>query len=197
MKTIRIKINNKSDIDKFYKDIYKYKIFNKNDYIKLIISKKINSIYKRELKQIEEAFNIKDKDERLEYVFNATCDNIDLYNSSNPCEFDDCGHCASQRAHVTKSRINGCCGDCHHLQEDGKCDTKSLACKIFYCRYIRKKKNIFKYRELKLANIFFTFPQMLVARYNFFYTTEGNLELMRKNSVLAFLFAKEVREKRF
>lgn len=197
MKTINISINNTDDINKFYKDIYKYKIFNSKDYLILNISKKINYIFRRELKQIEKAFNIKDKNKRLEYVYNTTCDNIDLYNKNNPCEFDNCGQCASQRAHATKSKINGCCGNCSHLKKNGKCDTKSLACKIFYCKYIKKKKDIFKYKDLKLANIFFTIPQMLVAKYNFFNTTEDNINLIKKNSILAFMMTKEVKEERF
>ena len=69
--TIEIHIQNSQDISSFYRKLPFWKRFLNRKTMHLSISPKINSVFKRELESIEHAFNLKDKDERLRYVFEA------------------------------------------------------------------------------------------------------------------------------
>ncbi|HIQ65014.1 MAG TPA: hypothetical protein IAC85_04660 [Candidatus Faecenecus gallistercoris] len=195
--TIEIHIQNSQDISSFYRKLPFWKRFLNRKTMHLSISPKINSVFKRELESIEHAFNLKDKDERLRYVFEETCDYIDRnYVNLNFCEFQD-GKCACQRAGKEKAIINGCCGTCEYLGDHG-CTIKSLACKIFFCHYIKKKKKVFRLNDIKIAKYFFTPAQKVIANYNFFKTEEENLKALKKNSLLYFAFVdKEYKVKRF
>ena len=79
---MNISINNYNDLNSFYKKLKIYKIIYKNKNIKLKISNNIKDNDKEELLMCEKAFNIKDKDDRLEYVYDTLCDYHDkLYKS--------------------------------------------------------------------------------------------------------------------
>lgn len=189
-------LNSGKDINKFYKKLSFLIKFRKSKKLKLKIGKNINKINTDELKSIEKAFNIKDKDKRLKFVFEEICNYIDtFYVNRNFCEFKN-GKCVCQREKRAKTFTNGCCGTCEYLGIDG-CTIKSLACKIFFCHYIKKKKKVFKLRDIKIAKYYFTPTQYIIANYNFFKTEEENLELLRKNSLLKFAFSKEKKVKRF
>lgn len=195
--TIEIDIKNAKDISSFYRKLPFLKRFCNQKKMHLSISPKINRVFKSELESIEHAFNLKNKDERLHYVFLETCDYIDRnYVNCNFCEFQD-GICACQRAGKERATINGCCGTCEYLGDRG-CTIKSLACKIFFCHYIKTKKKVFHLNDIKIARYFFTPAQKIIASYNFFKTEEENLKVLKKNSLLYFAFIdKEYKIKRF
>ena len=148
-KELNICINNKEDIDNFYKNLRKYIIFKNNHHMNLSISNNINDIFKEDLKEVERIFNIKNKKDRVYAMYNSVCDYIDNhYTLKNVCQFKD-NTCVCQRMGFERVKVNGCCGSCKYLGENG-CITKSLACKFFYCSYIKKHSHLFKPQDIKV-----------------------------------------------
>ncbi len=194
---MNISINNYNDLNSFYKKLRLYKIIYRNKVLKLNIGKDIKENDKEELLMCEHAFNIKDKNKRLEYVYDTICDYHDkLYINTNICEFDKDGRCLCQREYHHPAKTNGCCGLCTYLGKNG-CTIKSIACKSHFCRYIIKKKNIKSHREVKLYKYFLTAPQKNVASYNYWNTKEENLRIMKKNSFIYLFFMKDKKMKRW
>lgn len=195
-KVINININSKEYIDEFYKHLRWYIIFKKKYIMKLNISDNINDSFKNELKEIERIFNIKDRHKRINAMYLSVCDYIDKYYiDKNVCEFKN-DTCVCQRMGFEKAKINGCCGSCKYLEEHG-CSIKSLACKLFYCRYMKKKNKIFKPNDIKVFKYFYSPAQKVIAKFNFFHTEEENCKLLYKNSILAFAFTKDAKVDRF
>lgn len=191
-----ININNKEDIDNFYKKLRYYILFKKKHILKLNIGNNINNYFKEELKEIERLFNIKDKNKKIHEVYLSICNYIDkFYIDKNICGFKD-GTCMCQRMGIEKTKKNGCCGSCKYLGNKG-CTIKSLACKIFYCRYIRNNYKIFKPNDIKVYKYFFSWKQKIIANVNFFKTEDENCNLLVKNSLLAYTFSKDADVDRF
>ena len=143
------KIINVNSLNSFYKKLRLYKIIYGSKRIKLDIEDSINELDKEELLMCEKAFNIKDKNKRVEYVYDAICDFHDkLYIDTNICEFDDDGNCIAKRNKKCRVKSNGCCGKCKYLGKDG-CTIKCMSCKGYFCKYIRKIKNIKSIRKQK------------------------------------------------
>ncbi len=177
-----ININNYSDLSKFYRRLRLYKIIYKN--IKLNISDNIKENDKEELLMCEHAFNIKDKYKRLEYVYDSICNYHDkLYISTNICEFDNNGDCLAKRNNKCKVKHNGCCGTCKYLGNNG-CTIKCMACKGYFCNYIKKVKKIKGINKQKLFKYFLSHPQKQICMVNFWTPKEYTLKIMMKNNYI-------------
>ena len=196
-KYLNINIYNQIDINNFYKKLKYYKLFYKNYLLKLNIGNNIIISNKEMLQMCEKAFNIKNRNDRLEYVYDAICDYHDkIYIDTNICEFDKNGLCICQREYHHPAKTNGCCGTCTYMGKNG-CTIKSIACKSFFCRYIRKKKNIPSHRKNALYKYFLTRPQKIIADVNYWNTKEENLKIMKKNSFIYIFFMKDKKMKRW
>ena len=197
MKNIEVNISNTRDLKKFYRKLKFYKLFHRNKYLKLSIKKPIDKMDAYNLTTVVKAFNIKDKDERLNYVYDEICSYQDkLFIDKNICEFDDNGLCIVQREYHHPSKINGCCGLCTYLGKKG-CTIKSIACKTFYCSYIIKKKQIPSIKKNMLYKYFLSIPQKEIALVNFWNTKEENIKIMKKNSIIYNFFKKRKKMKRW
>ena len=90
---------------------------------------------------IVSAINIKDKDQKYEYIYNRMCDYLDK-NICILCDFKN-DKCLANRCNKSVHNINGCCyfkglGFCEFFKNK-RCSKKSLSCKLFMCNYVEKK----------------------------------------------------------
>jgi len=185
---IVININNPSDIKKLIKQIKIYKIIYKNKILKLKYSKKIDKKTKYELDIIETAFNIKNKKERLMFIYDKTYEFITSnYVETNFCEFKN-NQCINHRL-KNKNINNGCCCNCRHLKNK-RCSINSLSCKFFFCPYIRKNKKIIKVNDISFANCFFTTKQKMIINLSVLQSRDKMLNDLYKNSLILWAFSK-------
>ena len=191
-----IYINNIDDVDNFYKRVKFYKKESKNKKITLKIDRSLDEKTIRELKEVEKALNIEDDFERLKYVYETLCDELDIDIKENICEFDKNGLCIAQRNGKHNSKINGCCGKCIYIGKKG-CTIKSITCKTFYCNYLKSIKKVPNYKDIKLYKYFLSFPQKLIIETNFFTKEEDNLKILYKANIFTWLFLKQRKMKRF
>ncbi len=119
-----------------------------------------------DLKEIEEALNIKNKKKRITYIYDTTCKKIERFykNNKNMCGFI-CGQCYTQRENST-DKTNGCCGFCLY-QSDKGCTTTNLACKLFNCENVRKRYKLLEFSDIKLLKVL-TKNQQTILKYNYF-----------------------------
>lgn len=168
MKDVYINYN-----DNFYGKIRKYK---KSKSIIHLIYKNDDIIDNSKLQlypEIEDeihvvhALNIKDIKERYSYIYDVVCDYLDNeFITNNKCDFIN-NRCISVRfgSHCPES-VNGCCygtnrGLCKNFI-DGKCTIRSLSCKLFTCRYLRKQGIKYPINSFPLLKYFFNIRQKIV-----------------------------------
>lgn len=140
------------------------------------------------LTSVLNACKIKDKNERLEYIYMAACKYLDNeYLGKNICEFCD-DVCFEKRKYLKE----GCCyenirdGCCHRLtlkyllspkktiiprciyQKDGVCTNINLGCKLFACKGVRDKGFKYTYYNVALVRYFFNIIQKAIIRCSVF-----------------------------
>ncbi|MBR3362721.1 MAG: hypothetical protein IKG40_02215 [Bacilli bacterium] len=106
----------------------------------------------KNLKPIVKALNIKNKKQRIEYIYDEAIKIINNYYSDDLCKFID-NKCIAARKYK-KDKINGCCRLCIHQNSKG-CKVNNLSCKLFYCKAALeniKKLNIDEIAILKCLN---------------------------------------------
>lgn len=187
MKTIEININNSKDINNFYNKINVYKLIHMNNILKLNINCKLNKFTKKELEDVVHAFNIKDSYERLKYVYERLCDYLDDdYKKHNYCKFDSNGTCINTRVNKIKTQ---CCRQCKYISKKG-CTTKGLACKMFFCKYIKETKKVPNYHKYRLYKYFFNINQKIISTINFWENEDEQLNDIYHANLLTYLFKK-------
>ena len=179
------------DDSKFYKNIKKY--LNKNIVVHLLYEEddiidnsnieKYPSI-KDKIHMIH-ALNIKDIKLRYSYIYDVVCDYLDYeFKVRNVCGFEN-GRCLSVRnnSHCPES-CNGCCygtnrGLCKNFI-DGKCTIKSLSCKLFTCRYLKKQGIRYRINDIDLLKYFFNIKQKYILDTSIFKDKDEIIELLLK-----------------
>lgn len=140
-----IEIKDKKALDKFYRKLFFYKSF-----IFKKIYFKVKTDYK-EIKPIITALNIKKRKERITYIYDEACTQIDNhYNNKNICGFKN-NKCYVQQK-LNNGTINGCCRMCKYQSKKG-CKTKNLTCKLFTCSEVEKRCQIITFDDLKILNL--------------------------------------------
>lgn len=133
-------------------------------------------------KSIIQALNIKGRYQRIYYVIDALCDQIDdYYKNNNMCKFCK-GQCICHRT-LAYPYQNGCCRKCSYQSSHG-CTTKNFACKMFYCSYVDSSIKKLKYKDLGLLKIL-TPIQRLVLKSEYF----ASIEEVSKDLFLGPFFA--------
>lgn len=159
-KKILIETDNVNEIYKKYK---KYKAF---------IYKNTEFIYTgeiQEIKDIIEALNKKTRLQKLAYIYDKSCEQIDKkFEGENICGFQ-CNQCIAQRKHNLKEK-NGCCRVCR-LQTSTGCPSKNLTCKLFFCDEVKNKYEVITFKDLKLLKLL-TRRQRLILKFDLFSTRE-------------------------
>lgn len=105
-----------------------------------------------DIKDIVMALNIKNKKERITFVFDKTIEIVEKFyeNEGDVCDFK-CGQCHVQR--ISKDdKVNGCCRFCKYQSGDG-CTTKNVACKFFNCDDVRKHHKVLEYDQVELLRV--------------------------------------------
>ena len=176
MKKIII-INSYKEYKKFLRKIKYYKtIIFYNTIFKLD-----SSIENEYLDSIVESLNIKNRKERIEYVYDRLCNIFDEKMELGICKFKN-NKCIVQQKNRSKS-CNGCCLNCSH-QKNKVCNTQNLACKLFYCPRIKKSYSVLKMKDIPLFKLL-SARQKIILKYDFFSSRE---ELLRDLYSYSFLF---------
>ena len=181
--TLIININN----DNYNKIIKKTR-----RYIKLCDKKNLKFKYetdlnKEELKDIEKAINIKDKKERIEFIYDKICLDLDKKINTNYCEFEN-DICIKYR-YKNSNHKNGCCeckgrGKCKYLI-GSTCTMKTcMACKLFTCKTLRKKGIKHNINDYIIGKYFFTRKQKDILRYSFWTPKEIVIDRLLKNKYI-------------
>ena len=140
-----LKIKDQKALDKFYRKLFFYKSF-----IFKKIYFKVETDYK-EIKPIITALNIKKRKERITYIYDEACTQIDNhYNNKNICGFKN-NKCYVQQK-LNNGVINGCCRMCKY-QSEKRCKTTNLTCKLFTCSEVEKRCQIITFDDLKILNL--------------------------------------------
>ncbi|MBR3049162.1 MAG: hypothetical protein IKG58_01210 [Bacilli bacterium] len=178
------------DDNNFYKNIKRYKkskntihfLYKDKD---IIDDKNINK-YDDDIKfkiYCINALNIKDIKERYSYIYDVVCNYLDnKFNTDNICDFKN-NRCISVRNnnHCSESK-NGCCygrkrGVCEHLKNN-RCNIKSISCKLFTCRHLKKKGIKFKVNDIPLLKYFMNLQQKLIIINSFFKDKDEMIKLL-------------------
>lgn len=174
VRMININIDNKSDFEKLIQKPRQYLKYAKAGKLEITYT------YPEEYEAFVHALFIKNRRERITYIYDNACERIDRYNDSHclNCSFHH-GRCDA----YINSRINGCCYHCL-LQSNNGCPTKNLACKFFFCEKLDKLNHLrFEdFPEFKLL----TSLQREIIRTNFYCKREVFLKLLFINSYLVF-----------
>lgn len=162
-----------------------------SDYKKLFLYK--SWIYKKtifktdsddkELQKIAEALNIKNRKARIEYIYDAACEQIDeFYKGKNLCKFAN-GQCILQQG-CKENYKNGCCRLCEYQSSNG-CTTSNLTCKLYYCDTAQKDIETMKIKEIPTLKLL-TFRQRMMLQYEYFSSRELILLDLRVNLLIFF-----------
>ncbi len=140
---------------------------------------------------IVNALNIKNKKNKIEYIYNTACDEIDsFYKDKNICNFNSENKCINQQNHNSPN-CNGCCRLCLNQSNNG-CTTCNLSCKFFYCDIINKKYKVLKINDISILKLF-TLRQRLILKQDFFSTKEQILRDLYIGSILIFEYTIGIR----
>lgn len=131
------------------------------------------------------AINLRDKKKRYAYIYDVVCDYLDKeFHDKNICGFSD-NVCLSVKnnSHCPES-LHGCCygrnrGLCKNFK-NGKCQIKSISCKLFTCRYLKKNKIKYKINDIPLLKYFFNLRQKFIIDTSIFKDKEETIELLLK-----------------
>lgn len=160
-----LKLDNNKQIKKFYRllSLYKSIIF------KFVKFKTSNS--DKNINLIIEALNIKNRKERITFVYDEACKLIDnQVNGKNICGFENC-KCYTQRNNSYKY---GCFRMCRYKTNSG-CSTKNLACKLFNCSEVKKRYKVIEYDDLKILKLL-SIRQRFIVKSDYFTLRENVLK---------------------
>jgi len=133
----------------------------------------------KELKNIVKALNIKDKKERITYIYNETVKALNEYYSDDLCNFIN-GQCIVQRENK-KGKFNGCCRLCPFVTNKG-CPSENISCKLIYCKTAIKNIKLIKISDIKITKCLNPLKR-LVLRGNFFITKEEFIDDLCKSII--------------
>lgn len=137
----------------------------------------------KEYKEIVKALNIKNKKNRLEYIYDEAIKYINKYYSEDLCKFEN-GQCVAQRKNGGKE-INGCCKKCHLVTDKG-CPSSNLPCKLIYCKTAIGNIKLLKLNDIPIIKCL-TFNQRMVLSSSFFNTKEDILNDLNKGIIYSTL----------
>lgn len=168
----------------------KYKILYKGKYYE----KEQKDIKIRQVSQLVQALNIKNKKQRLEFIYDKACDLLDDdFYGKNVCEFKN-NKCMHDRKY--NNSCDGCCrtndgGKCCIYLKNHKCTIRCLACKFHICSCVRKKNLNYKVNDILVLKYLLNFKQKIIVYLNFFKTKQETINDLEKNSIILWTLKKE------
>lgn len=149
----------------------------------------------RQITQLVEALNIKNKSERLKFLYNKACDILDSdFYGKNVCQFKN-NSCLQDR--TKNNKFDGCCRcnngkrHCKYLA-DHKCTTRCLACKFHICSNLKKLGYKYNINDILVLKYLLNWKQKIIVYLDFFKTPEEVLLDVKKNSIIYWILKKEV-----
>lgn len=159
--------------------------------------------------QVFKAIFIKDLKERFNFIYNIAMNEAEKFvKENNHCDFQN-NICINYRENKKykkyENRPNGCCSanfrlsvflarpihihECEHLQ-NGKCKEENLACKIFFCNYLKKKFKLeYSVNNIMILKSLLNKKQLLILEHNFFIKKDVLIEhLLKKDNLPFFLY---------
>lgn len=198
---IVIKVNNNYDYTKLIiKNMCKIFEYNKSIFLEqeVVVTIIGNSIYLEDLLNAFKVMTLATKREMYEFIYDTVCDWLDKnFSENNICNFKN-DKCIANREGCTTHENMGCCYSfkyaklfdirlvtdvklCQYMQ-NSKCQTKNIACKLFTCKYLRKRNVIFDMHKILLLDCFFNKKQLDIIRTNYFVSREEILnKLLEEN----------------
>lgn len=171
-------------------------VFKKVKKIKKKIQSKginINNIYIfstplfSEIDVLFKALDINDIEKRYRFIYDYVCDYLDKeFVNKNICDFKN-NICVSRRNFKRNPSNNpliyGCCFTagrvCPNLI-NYRCNIKCLSCKLFTCRYLKKKHIKYKINDILLLKLFFNLRQKQVISNQLFTDEEEFIKILIK-----------------
>ena len=178
------------DDSNFYKKIKKIKdkedtiILKKND--KIVDLDNIDSFNDIESKwklYSVTAANIKNIEKRYNYIYDIVCDYLDNeFQEKNICQFRNNKCIGVTDGYHCKESVNGCCygrrrGLCKNFI-NGNCSIKSISCKLFTCRYLKKSKIKYNSENIPLLKNFFNKKQKTIIEDSIFIDKEEIIKML-------------------
>lgn len=139
----------------------------------------------RDIITIMHAVNIKNIEERYDYIYDTVCAYLDERIKTNYCEFKD-NICVKYRKKGSNHE-NGCCeckgrGRCKYLI-DGVCTMKTcMACKLFTCHTLKKMGITQNINDFVLTKYFFTTKQKDILQFSYWTPKEIVMERLLNQS---------------
>ncbi len=140
------------------------------------------------------ALNIRNKNERLSFIYDKSCDFLDEdFIHKNVCEFK-CRKCIQDRLYNNLG--GGCCCDsknhsamCPYLTKNG-CSIKCLACKFHICKTLKKKGYKYHVNDIYMLKYLLNWKQKIMIYNDFFMTKDEVLKDLIRNSIIIWSFSK-------
>lgn len=102
---------------------------------------------KKDMKAIVNALNIKNRKEKITYIFDEAINVLNKYYSDDLCQFIN-GKCIVQREKKI-DRVNGCCRLCPIVTNKG-CPSVNITCKLIYCKRALGNVKLLKLNDIKI-----------------------------------------------
>lgn len=126
--------------------------------------------------EVIEVFNIKNRRERISYIYDYLCNYFDEdMRKNNYCEFEN-GTCIANRLGYSVHDKNGCCyiikkGLCKYLTDKG-CSNPNPSCKIYMCAYLNNVKKVPNYdtKKIFLTSCLFSYREHEFFKRHYFIT---------------------------
>ena len=141
----------------------------------------------RQVSLLVEACNIKNRKERLTFIYDKSCDLLDEnFYGCNLCEFKN-NKCFVNRMHGDS--VDGCCRSrdnrnaCKFLIKH-KCTNRNLTCKLHVCSYMRKKGYKFRIDDIYMLKYLYTWKQKMFCYFNLFISRDKFLKDIYLNSLI-------------
>ena len=163
---MKIIIKNDNELKRFYKKIKYYKY--------LPIKFETNN---EEIKDIIYSLNIKNRNKRIEYIYDYICKFIDNY-------WNDINYCGFKYNKCYCNQINGCCRLCKYQSESG-CTTSNLTCKFYYCTEVLKRHKVLKFKDLNILKLY-SFRQKIIIKHSYFNSREEILFDLKYSFLVVF-----------
>lgn len=141
----KVCIKSKKDLKKFLKRLSFYNsfLFKKTEFEIIDHTNCLSS-------EITEILNIKNRKDKLEYIIDTGCNYIDtFFKDKNICGFKN-NKCFLQRKNNSEY-CNGCCRKCKFQSCNG-CTTKNVACKLFFCSFVKEKQKVIYFDDIIIFN---------------------------------------------
>lgn len=175
---ITISIRSIQDLKKLERRLFIYRSF----FCRFIHFSNKNSLIP--IDTIISSLNIKKRKQRITYIYDALCRQVDTYyQDKNICRFEH-DRCIVQRRKMKYK--NGCCRMCKYSSPTG-CTTSNFTCKMFYCVGAARGYTTLQEKDLPLLKCL-SIRQRFLLRHDFFSSREDVINDLWWESVFINLF---------